>query len=168
MIFLANRANLDKRTLLTRIHNRLQTQVSKEASPIEQVWYHTSTGNKTGVRATITPEDFLDTSYPVAEAELQVSFDFPKTHAYDFYRIQWVESDRNLMVGWHQDEMHMDFGECHLQVDHRGETVQRDTAEFLDTHPLNVFDERIDDLVDVLDTLTWDNATPRVPKQATH
>jgi hypothetical protein len=166
MIFLANRANLDKRTLLTRIHNRLQTQISKEASPIEQVWYHTSTGNKTGVRATITPDDFLDPSYPVAEAELHVTFDFPKTHAYDFYRIYWVESDRNLMVGWHQDETHMDLGECHFQMDHRGETVQRDTAEFLDTHPLNVFDERIDDLVDILDALTWDNSTPCVPKQA--
>jgi hypothetical protein len=166
MIFLANRANLDTRTLLTRIHNRLQTQVSKEASPVEQVWYHTSTGNKTGVRATITPEDFLDTSYPVAEAELQVSFDFPKTHSYDFYRIQWVESDRNLMVGWHQDETHMDLDECHFQVDHRGETIQRARAKFLDAHPLNVFDERIDHLVDILDALTWDNATPRVPKQA--
>ena len=42
MIFLANRANLDKRTLLTRIHNRLQSQVFNEASPVEHVWYHTS------------------------------------------------------------------------------------------------------------------------------
>jgi hypothetical protein len=166
MIFLANRANLDTRTLLTRLHNRLQTQVSKDSAPIKQVWYHTSTGNKTGVRATITPECFLGTSYPVTEAELQVSFDFPQTHAYDFYRIQWVESDRNLMVGWHQDETHMDLGECHFQVDHHGDTVQRDTAEFIDTHPLNVFDERINDLVDVIEALTWDNATPHVPRQA--
>ena len=166
MIFLANRANLDKRTLLTRIHNRLQSQVFNEASPVEHVWYHTSIGNKTGVRATITPRDFLETSYPVAEAELQVSFDFPQTHAYDFYRIQWVEAERNLMVGWHQDETHMNLGECHFQIDHHGETVQRDSAEFLDTHPLNVFDQRVDDLVDVLDALTWEHTTPQVPKQA--
>lgn len=166
MIFLANRANLNKRTLLTRIHSRLQTQASKEASPVERVWYDTSTGNKSGVRATITPEAFLDRSYPVAEAELQVSFDFPQTRAYDHYRIQWVEADRNLMVGWHQDETHMDLGECHLQLDYHGDTVQRETATFLDKHPLNVFDQRIDDLVDVLDTLTWKNTKPRVPKQA--
>jgi hypothetical protein len=166
MIFLANRANLDKRTLLTRIHNRLQTQASTEASPLKQVWYHTSAGNKTGVRATITPERFLDTSYPAPEAELQVSFDFPQTHPYDFYRIQWVESDRNLMLGWHQDETHIDLGECHFQIDHHGKTIQRDTAEFLETHPLNVFDERINDLVDTLNALTWKNTTPRVPKQA--
>ncbi|SEH66982.1 hypothetical protein SAMN05192561_1271 [Halopenitus malekzadehii] len=166
MIFLADRANLDKRTLLTRIHSRFQTQAPNEASPIEQVRYHTSAGNKTGVRATISSDGFLDTPHPVAEAELQVSFDFPQTHAYDCYRIQWVEFDRNLIVGWHQDETHVDRGECHFQIDHHGETVQRETAEFLGTHPLNVLDERIDDLVDVLDALTWDDGIPRVPKQA--
>jgi hypothetical protein len=31
---------------------------------------------------------------------------------------------------------------------------------------LNVFDERINDLVDTLNALTWKNTTPRVPKQA--
>lgn len=166
MIFLANRANLDKRTLLSRIHNRLQTQVSDEESPVEQVWYHTSAGNKVGVRATVAPDTFLRTSYPVTEAELQVSFDFPQSSTYDFYAIQWVESDRDLMVGWHQDETHMDLGECHFQVDYRGETVQRESAAFLDSHPLNVFDQRIDDLVDVLDALTWEHTVPDVPTQA--
>jgi hypothetical protein len=166
MIFLANRANLDKRTLLSRICNRLQTQISSEKSPVEQVWYHTSAGNKIGVRATIVPAMFLGTAYPVDEAELQVTFDFPQTHSYDFYRIQWVESDRDLMVGWHQDETHMDLGECHFQIDHRGDTVRRAEAAFLDAHPLNVFDRRLDDLVDVLDALTWDGGIPSLPKEA--
>lgn len=165
MIFLANRSNLDKRTLLTRIHNRLQTRVSEE-SPVTRVWYHTSSGNKVGVRATITPDEFLRTSYPVAEAELQVSFDFPQTYSYDFYAIQWVESDRDLMFGWHQDETHTDLGECHFQIDYRGETVQREAAAFLDSHPLNVFDQRLDDLGDVLDALAWEEDRPEVPEQA--
>ena len=166
MIFLANRANLDKRTLLTRIHNRFQTQVSDDDSPVEQVWYQTSTGNKVGVRATVTPDMFLRRSYPAEEAELQVSFDFPQTHSYDFYAIQWVEADRDLMVGWHQDEMHMDLGECHFQIDYEGETIQRATAEFLDVHPLNVLDRRLDDLVGVLDALTWEDCVPAVPTEA--
>ena len=166
MIFLANRANLDKRTLLSRIFNRLQTQVSTTESPVERVWYHTSTGNKVGVRATLTPSTFLGTAYPVDEAELQVTFDFPQTRSYDFYQIQWVESDRDLMLGWHQDETHMDLGECHFQIDHRGDTVQRAEAAFLDAHPLNVFDRRIDDLVDVLDALTWDDEVPNLPTEA--
>ncbi|MEY7849543.1 hypothetical protein AB7C87_10150 [Natrarchaeobius sp. A-rgal3] len=166
MIFLANRANLDKRTLLSRIHNRFQTQVPQEDSPVERVWYRTSTGNKAGVRATVTTEEFLRKSHPVAEAELQLSFDFPQTHSYDFYVIQWVESDRDLMVGWHQDETHTDLGECHFQIDYQGETVQREEAEFLDEHPLNVFDRRIADLVDVLDALTWEDGVPHLPNEA--
>ena len=166
MIFLANRANLDKRTLLSRLHNRLRTQVPTEESPIKQVWYHTSAGNKVGVRATVTPDNFLSMPHPVDEAELQVSFDFPQTHSYDFYTIQWVESDRDLMVGWHQDETHVDLGECHFQIDYQGETVQREEAEFLDTHPLNVFDRRTDDLVVVLHALTWEDGVPHLPNEA--
>ena len=166
MIFLANRANLDKRTLLSRIFNRLQTQVSSADSPVERVWYHTSAGNKVGVRATIAPERFLGASYPVGEAELQVTFDFPQTYSYDFYRIQWVEPARDLMVGWHQDETHTELGECHFQIDYRGETTQRSEAALLDAHPLNVLDRRLDDLVDALDALTWDGGTPSLPAEA--
>lgn len=166
MIFLANRANLEKRRLLTRIYNRLQAQVPDEESPVTQVCYQRSMANKVGVRATLTSEEFLQTSYPVAEAELQVSFDFPQAYSYDFYRIQWVEADRELMVGWHQDDTHTDLGKCHFQIDSQGETVQRESATFLDSHPLNVFDQRIDDLVDILTALTWDNNIIEVPHQA--
>ncbi len=163
MIFLANRANLDKRTLLSRIHNQLSTQVTTESSPVEQVWFHTSSGNKVGVRATIDAPTFLNTTYSVDQAELQVSFDFPPNRPYDYYKIQWVESERSMMVGWHQDETHMGLGECHLQLDYQGETVQRDAASFLDTHPLNVFEQRMDQLVNVLDCLTWDDGSPTIP-----
>lgn len=166
MIFLANRANLDKRTLLTRIHHSLQTRAADESSPIEQVWYHPSAATRVGVGATIDAPAFLATSYPVEEAELHVSFDFPPNRAYDFYEIQWVEADRSLMIGWHQDDTHMEFGECHFQIDHQGETVQREPATFLDTHPLNVFDERTEQLASVLDSLTWENGRPEVPKHA--
>lgn len=166
MIFFANRANLDKRTLLGRLHKRLQTQVDAEDAPVEQVWYHTSAGNKVGVRATIDAPLFLGRSYPIDEAELQVAFDFPTDRAFDHYRIQWIESDRELMVGWHQDGTHPDLGECHFQIDYRGETVQRDEASFLDTHPLNVFDRRTDQLLELLDAMTWDDGVPTVPASA--
>ena len=163
MIFLANRANLDKRTLLSRIHNQLSTQTTTDSSPVEQVWYHTSLGNKVGVRATIDAPTFLNTTYPVDQAELQISFDFPPNRPYDYYKIQWVESERSLMLGWHQDETHMDLGECHLQLDYQGETEQRDAASFLDTHPLNVFEQRMNQLVNVLASLTWDDGSPTIP-----
>jgi hypothetical protein len=166
MIFLANRANLDARTLLTRIHTRFQTQVSDDDSPVEQVWYRTSTGNKTGVSATISPDEFCRSPYPGEDAELQVSFDFPQTHSHDFYAIQWVESDRDLMIGWHQDDTHVDLGECHFQLDYQGETVRRAKAEYLDMHPLNVLDRRLEDLVDVLDALTWTDGIPSITTDA--
>ena len=163
MIFLANRANLDTRTLLTRLHNTLQTRVAKENSPIERVWYHTSSGNKVGVRARIDAPTFLDTEYATDEAELHVAFDFPPNYAYDFYKIQWVEPARRLMLGWHQDETHMNLGECHFQIDFEGTTVQRNTADYLDIHPLNVFDQRVNQVGALLDALSWIDGSPSVP-----
>lgn len=165
MIFLANRANLDTRTLLTRLHTILQTRVTKANSPIERVWYHTSSGNKIGVRARIDAPTFLGTQYAIDEAELHVSFDFPPTYQHDFYKIQWVEPERQLMLGWHQDETHMDLGECHFQVDFERRTVQRDSADYLDIHPLNVFDQRVNQLGTILDALTWTDECPSVPRQ---
>ena len=125
MLFFANRANLDRRQVLTRLHVLLGTQVTAGSGPVEQVWYHTSAGNKVGVRATIDTASFLDVSYPVEEGELQVTFDFPPEREYDHYRIQWVERERELMVGWHQGDAHEALGPCHFQVDYRNETVQR-------------------------------------------
>lgn len=166
MIFLANRANLDKRTLLTSIHDHLGTQVTKADAPVDQVWYHTSSGNKIGVRAAMDASGFLGATYPVETVELQVSFDFPLNRNYDCYEIQWVDRDRDLMLGWHQDETHMDLGVCHFQVDYRGDAVQRDAATFLDSHPLNVYEQRLHHLVEILDSVTWENELPIVPTQA--
>ncbi|MDB2265977.1 hypothetical protein PM025_18085 [Halorubrum ezzemoulense] len=162
MIVLANRVTLDKRTLLTQIHTQLQTQAGTDA-PVEQVRYYPSKANKLEVRATIHPDRSLDASYPVTTVQLHVSFDFPTEFAYDFYRIQWVDSDRELMLGWHQDETHMGLGECHFQLDYRGDTIHRAEAAFLDRHPRNVFDHRIAQLVDVVDGLTWIDGRPAIP-----
>jgi hypothetical protein len=166
MIFLANRANLDERTLLSRLHKRLDTRAAAERSPIEQVRYHTASGNKVGVRATVDPPGFVGEPYAVEEAELQVAFELPPDREYDHYEIQWVERARELMVGWHQDPTHPSLGECHFQVDYRGETVQRNEAAFLDVHPLNVFDRRTDELVAVLDSMEWGDDRPFVPKSS--
>jgi hypothetical protein len=60
----------------------------------------------------------------------------------------------------------MDLGKCHFQMDHQGDTVQRSQATFLDSHPLNVFEQRIDDLVDTLDALRWQGEVPTLPDEA--
>lgn len=162
MIFLANRVTLDKRTLLTRIHNQLQTQTGSD-TPGEHVQYYPSKANKLKVRATIRPTRFLGASYPVCTVELHVSFDFPTEHSSDFYQIQWVDRDRELMMGWHQDETHADLGKCHFQLNHHSDTIHRTEAAFLDRHPRNVFDHRIAQLVDVVNALTWTDGRPVVP-----
>ncbi|MDL0118504.1 hypothetical protein PNQ29_03305 [Halobacterium salinarum] len=166
MIFLANRTNLDKRTLLTRIHTQLQSQAAGDDAPIKQVRYHTSSGNKVGVRALLDAQAFLGFTYPGGEVELHASFDFPPNRDYDFYEIQWVEPDRKLMLGWHQDDTHMDLGNCHFQIDYQSETVQRTSADFLDAHPLNVFERRLDQFIPILDVITWEDELPTVPNHA--
>lgn len=166
MIFFANRANLDRRTLLRRLHDRLGTQVAKPDGPVTQVQYETSAGNKVGVRAAIAASRFLGRTYTIEEAELVVSFDFPPDYSYDFYRIQWVEPERDLMLGWHQDETHMDLGPCHFQIDYRGETVQRETARVVDEHPMNVFDTRLEEFPAILEELSWDDDRPSIPPHA--
>lgn len=91
---------------------------------MKQVRYETSVANKVGVQATVTLDAFLQTTYPVAEAELQISFDITQISAYDFYTVHWVEPDRDITVGWHQDETHVVLGECHSQIDYRGKSGQ--------------------------------------------
>jgi DUF1680 family protein len=166
MVFFANRANLDRRTLLTRIHSHLHTRVDKTESPVRHVRYHPSSANKTGVRATVDAPTFLGQSYPTDEVVVHVSFDFPTEREYDVYEIQWVDRDRGLMLGWHQDETHADLGGCHFQVDHQGKTVQRSAASLLDAHPLNVYEHRLNQVVEVIDALTWNDGLPSVPEQA--
>ncbi len=163
MIFLANRANLDRRSLLTRIHSLLQTQVDDETGPIERVWYRTSRGNKVGVSARLDAPAFAGEWYPVETVELQISFDVPPDRSVEYYAIQWVDSERELMLGWHQDETHPSLGRCHFQIDHRDETIQRLEAAVVDAHPLNVFDHRMEELVAVLDALHWRDGRPQVP-----
>lgn len=163
MLFLANRANLDRRRLLRRIFDTFDTRATTAESPVERVWYHPSAGNRREVRVRVEPEQFLDTTWPVDRTQLQVSFDFPAAYDHDCYSIQWVEPERNLMLGWHQDETHPELGPCHFQLDHGGRTVDRLAATHLDSHPLNVLDRRTDRLVDVLDALRWTDGEPAVP-----
>lgn len=44
----------------------------------------------------------------------------------------------------------------------KGKTVQRESTIFLEMHPLNVLDQRITDVVEVLDAATWEHERPRI------
>ena len=54
----ATRSHLDRRTLLTRIHYRLQVQVAVAESLVVQVWYHTLCENEIGVQSQWFQNDF--------------------------------------------------------------------------------------------------------------
>ncbi|MFB6283654.1 MAG: hypothetical protein ABEK59_06935 [Halobacteria archaeon] len=59
----------------------------------------------------------------------------------------------------------MDLGKCHFQLDYQEETIQREPAEFLDKHPLNVFEQRTTQLVEVIDSLTYEEGLPTVAEE---
>jgi len=40
------------------------------------------------------------------------------------------------------------------------------TAEFLDSHPLNMLDRRLDDVMAVFDALTWADDVSSLPDEA--
>jgi hypothetical protein len=52
-----------------------------------------------------------------------------------------------------------------IDCDWSGKTVQRAGAEFVEAHPLNVFDRRIDDFVNVVKTLRWEDSIPNLPME---
>jgi len=85
---------------------------------------------------------------------------------YEYYVIEWSEADRDLGLGWHQDEDHPDLGECHFQLDHAGTTVERSAAEFVDEHPLEVLETRLDQLRALLPKIAWNEDTPVLPEGA--
>jgi hypothetical protein len=74
---------------------------------------------------------------------LEIRFWYPAGVDHEYYRINWLEPDRNLMLGFHQDADHSELGRCHIQLTHKDTTVDRYGATFLDAHPLAVLDDRL-------------------------
>lgn len=69
--------------------------------------------------------DRADVSRTTADDELQrlesddwvvEKSDFSCGRTTDTNTAVWIESDRSMLVGWHQDEMHDDLGPVQLQV----------------------------------------------------
>jgi hypothetical protein len=151
MIFLANRGNLDQTQTHREIHDFLASRVDNPDSPVLRVKYHPSMSDREEVRAEVDAPMFAgEESYDTERAELQVGFEMRPSLSFDNYSIRWVESEKELMVGWHQDDTHPGLGECHFQIDHEGECVQRTRAEYLDDHPLNILGKRLDVLPEIL------------------
>lgn len=151
-VLLANRARLTQAT----IHEVVRDWLSNRGG-FQNVRFAPSKIRRRQVHAEIDPTVALGADHlsEVTSARLEIQFEFPRNTDYDYYRIQWVDPERSVSVGWHQDDHRSDFGECHLQLDHGDEVADVRTADFLDAHPLNVLEARLEQLPDVLDEISW-------------
>ena len=156
-IFLANRANLQRRRLHARIKNRLRAEFTdvrrRRATPREPGAYR--------VVGEVNPRLFLgDEEYPTTTARLEIGFRLRTEVAHEHYWINWIEPDRELLVGWHQDDTHEELGPVHLQVNDGGTAVAREPARFLDSHPLDIVSRRIGELEDAVSAVEWSDGRP--------
>lgn len=158
MIFLAGRDRYTQRTLHRDIHDWLGKQAG-----CETVRYNPSRRRPRYVLADVDTATFLGTSYAVNDARLEIRFWYPENGEHEYYRINWAEPTRELMIGFHQDNDHPDLGPCHIQLDFEGKTITRHKATFLDDHPLAVLNQRLQEFPAVLDAVIWSEEQPTLP-----
>jgi hypothetical protein len=157
VVFLANRANLQSKRLHDRIQNRLSGAFDnvrrRRAEPREAGPYR--------VVADGNPRQFLgDDEYPVTDARVEIGFQLQTGDPYEYYWFNWIEPDRSLLVGWHQDDTHDDLGSVHLQVNDAATPVAHEPAQFTDSHPLDVVEQRLNSLPDAAYAVEWKQGRP--------
>jgi len=157
VVFLANRANLQSKRLHDRIQNRLSGAFEnvrrRRAEPREAGPYR--------VVAEVDPRQYLgDGEYPVTIARIEIGFQLQTGEPREYYWFNWIEPERSLLVGWHQDDTHDDLGPVHLQVNDGATPVAHEPAEFIDSHPLDVVECRLDSLRDVNLAVEWEQGRP--------
>lgn len=154
-IFLTSRERLTQDGVHGTIHAWLASH-----GGCHGVRYIPSKRRREQVHADVDPPALFGIDAERRPARLEVQFEFPPREPYDYYRIQWVEPDANLSVGWHQDGHREELGECHLQLDHRDRVADVRAVDFLDSHPLNVLETRLERLPEVLDSVVWQDGVP--------
>lgn len=154
-VFLANRGNLTKVRLYDAIHRRID-----KVPGCHDVRLRPSRARPRSLQARVNPDAFLGRAYAVDDAKLEIEFSYPRSVDYEYYVIEWSEADRSFGIGWHQDDHHPELGECHFQIDHDGTTLDRTAATFVDEHPLEVLETRLDQLRSVLPRIDWDGSGP--------
>ena len=161
MLFLAGRDRYTQRTLLRAIHDRLSKQAGCTA-----VRYEPSSRRPRTVVAAVEPTAFLGEQYDIETARLEVRFWYPEGVDYTYYRCNWVEPKRDLMLGFHQDADHPELGRCHLQLDFDGATVSRQSVAFLDAHPLAALEQRLHEFPGILARLSWEAGQPSLTQSS--
>ena len=157
VVFLANRANLQSKRLHDRIQNRL-------GGAFENVRRRRSEPRESGpyrVVSDVNPQEFLDDDeHPVTAGRIEIGFRLRTGEPREHYWFNWIEPDRSLLVGWHQDDTHDGLGPVHLQVNDGATPVAHEPAEFIDSHPLDVVERRLDPLRDAVLAVEWAQGRP--------
>ena len=138
MIFLTDRDRLTQRTFLRDIHDRLANLVGCGNDR-----YRPSRRRSRHVIVDIDTAVCLGNPYEAENARLEVRFWYPASVGYEYYRINWIDPERNLMLGFHQDADHQDIGPCYIGFTYEDTPVDRHNATFLDAHSFPVFDNRL-------------------------
>lgn len=156
-LFLANRGNLQSRRLHDRIRNRMRAEFT-------DVRRRRATSREPGayrVIGEVNPRAFLgDEEYPETMARVEIGFRIRTGVAHEGYWFNWIEPERELLVGWHQDDTHEKLGPVHLQVNDGGTTVAREPARFVDSHPLDVVSRGLETLDDAVSAVEWNDGRP--------
>ncbi|MCU4742055.1 hypothetical protein OB960_11670 [Halobacteria archaeon AArc-xg1-1] len=157
VVFLANRSNLQNRRLHTRIKNTIRSE-------FDDVRMRRTDARDPGpyrVVGDVDPRVFLDEkTYPTAVARVEIGIQIQTSESYEYYWVNWVEPERGMLVGWHQDDTHDEFGPVHIQVTDRSATVDHRPAQFIDSHPLDVVGQRIENLREAVLAVEWEGERP--------
>ncbi|PSP56825.1 hypothetical protein BRC72_10390 [Halobacteriales archaeon QH_7_66_36] len=157
VVFLANRANLQSK----RLHDRIQNRLSGEFENVRRQRAEPRESGPYRVVAEVNPQQFLgDDTYPTATARVEIGFRLQTGDSHERYWINWIEPDRSLLVGWHQDGTHDDLGPVYLQVNDGATSVAHEPAQFIDSHPLDVVERRLNSLRDAVPAVEWKQGRP--------
>ena len=157
VVFLANRANLQSK----RLHDRIQNRLSGEFENVHRRRAEPREAGPYRVVAGVNPRQFLgDDEYPVTTARVEIGFHLQTGEPHEYYWFNWIEPDRSLLAGWHQDDTHDDLGPVHLQVNHGATPVAHEPAEFIDSLPLDVVERRLNSLRDAVLAVEWEQGRP--------
>jgi hypothetical protein len=109
----------------------------------------------------VNPRQFLgDDEYPVTAARVEIGVRLQTGEPYEYYWVNWIEPERSLLVGWHQDDTHDDLGPVHLQVNTGTAAVTHQPAQYIDSHPLDVAERRLSSLRDAVLAVELEQGRP--------
>jgi len=157
VVFLANQANLQSK----RLHDRIQNRLSGEFENVHRRRAEAREAGPYRVVGDVNPQQLLDDDeYPVATARVEIGVQLQTGEPHEYYWFNWIEPERGLLVGWHQDDTHDDLGPVHLQTNHGATPVAHESAQFIDSHPLDVVERRLNSLRDAVLAVEWEQGRP--------